>query len=736
MPAGSLPRRSLRILLVLIGFILLLANGHAAARCFGVPEDRDLFVLWSVSVVATSESGDTDSGTFGIAPGATNLYEAGLDIFEPPPDGETRLRLFFFLEQVLKFPPAKFDQSYIAPSDFMDWVMKVEYRGTDPVQITLTWDVQEVLEASEPFYLRMIDGATSIDMLSTSSYVYEATPGTRAFKVVAEPREESSGGLFVVLIAIGYGGVFALFMYFRRRRKKSLKEAQSLRSPASLGGPFLRSLRPWLILLTLLTLLPTASAHHVDPFEVIKVLERNEIPAVYDPQFTREDYLEPEDEVIGLTLGGEARAYPISIMNWHEVVNDLVADVPVAITYCPLCGTGIVFSRMVDGEELTLGVSGRLYKSNLVMFDNETESLWSQITGEAIQGRLHGKKLEWISSSTLPSSEWRFRHPDSRILLPPLPQCAGGRTGNSCRDYTADPYAGYRRSTVVYGDFGGEYTDRILHPKAMVLGIQMGGVAVAYPYSLLEELGIVHDVLNRQPVLVTYVNGSAQAFDPGGRQFASLRDGFMKDSSGEVWRTLTGESPSGDKLRQLEATPSMWFSWAQFYPGSGVHGMRPPSVLSFSLRTSPPEATRVEVLIQEVWLNNTSDFSLDKVMVTVELPEALDYITDDAATQFDDLDRSVEGSGLAYRLPSLSPGFHSFRITTSLVQGDLPGIIFKGTISIQYEDADGRIIEASRQGETFRVVERSSGPTPLFYIVPLMVIPALGWWIIRRMRAS
>lgn len=489
------------------------------------------------------------------------------------------------------------------------------------------------------------------------------------------------------------------------------------------------------VLLLLITSLPTAAANHVDRFEVIWVLWENEIPAVYSPQFTRQNYLSPEEDIIGVYLGGEARAYPIKIMNWHEVVNDVVGGVPIAITYCPLCGTGIVFSRVVEDEELTFGVSGRLYKSNLVMFDNETESLWSQITGEAILGPLHGRRLQWVFSLTLYWSDWKEQHPDSLILMPPLPQCAGGRTGDECRDYTVDPYMGYRLSTVVYSDFGGEYRDTILHPKTTILGIEIGGVAMAYPLIVLEETQVLHDVLNRQQILATFVNGSAQAFDPGGRRFMPFEEGAMKDDEGAVWNRLTGESLSGQKLQPLKTTRAMWFAWAQFQPGSGVYSLRPPSVLTFALSTTPSTVAKGEVLFQDVHLNNTSSLALEEVTIRVNLPQALEYVTDDAPSSSGYYLRSEEGSVLSYVFESISPGTHTFRITTMLKAEGLQGTIFKSTISIEYRDTEGRTISASRQGETFEVVEREPRSlSPLLSLLPLGAIPVIGWWFFRRRR--
>ncbi len=486
-----------------------------------------------------------------------------------------------------------------------------------------------------------------------------------------------------------------------------------------------------LVLLSLL-LLPVAGANHVDQFDILKVLEVGDIPAVYHPTFAREAYFDPGEEVIGLSLGSEARAYPIQVMNWHEVVNDVVGGTPVAITYCPLCGTGVVFSRIVGDQELTLGVSGRLYKSNLVMFDNETRTFWSQINGDAILGPLHGAKLAWVASRTLPWSDWEALHPDSLVLLPPLPQCAGGRTGSACRDYTVDPYRGYRSSTVVYDEFGGEYTDTLLHPKAGVLGIEVGGVAMAYPLFVLEEALVINDVLNGQRVVATFVNGSLQAFDRGGRTFAPEPGIDMVDGEGRIWNRLTGVSSFGEALPRIEAINAMWFIWAEFHPGTGVHSLRPPSVVTFELRPTHPTPTRGELLLQVVSFNNTSDAPLTTLRIRVELGVALDYVGDDASGVSSYRGRTQEDGVLSFAFAPVPPGPQSFLLTTRVRDADLPGIIFKSEVSIEYADADGRTITASRTGETFRVLERVAPPPSYLLLLALLPLPVVLWWVLKR----
>lgn len=487
----------------------------------------------------------------------------------------------------------------------------------------------------------------------------------------------------------------------------------------------------WLVVLVPFLLLPTAVAHHVDPLEVLKVLEVGDIPTIYHPRFTQDAYIDVTETVIGLATGGEARAYPIKIMNWHEVVNDTVDGLPVAITYCPLCGTGVVFSRLVEGNELTLGVSGKLYKSNLVLFDNETGSYWTQIDGEAILGPLHGKRLDWVPSHTVAWGDWVERFPRSLLLLPPLPQCEGGRTGDSCRDYTIDPYRGYRDSTIVYDEFGGEYTDTILHPKAPVLGIVVGGVAMAYPLTVLETSLVVNDVLNRQPLVITYVNGSVQAFDSGDREFSPLPGPMMADESGGLWSRLHGESLSGERLPLVEAGNSMWFAWVEFHPGTGVFALRPPSVLTFALRPTQALQAKGDLLLQEVRFNNTAQVALTNLRMVVDLGVALEFVRDQARALPMLLRSSPEAGKLLYEFGPVPPGPYSFLITARVRDRDLPGVFFRSAVSIEYVDVDGRTVTASKMGDTFRVGERPPFPTHLL-LLAMVPLPLVAWWLYRR----
>lgn len=164
------------------------------------------------------------------------------------------------------------------------------------------------------------------------------------------------------------------------------------------------------------------------------------IPAIDRPRFAPLDQvtdLHPEETVISLIVGGEARAYPLRVLMWHEIVNDVVAGIPVAVTYCPPCNTSIVFDRRLDGRTLDFGTTGKLRHSDLVMYDRQTESWWQQFGGDAIVGELAGRSLEILPSRLESFASFRERAPGGRVLIPDRP---------GARAYGTNPYVGYDRA--------------------------------------------------------------------------------------------------------------------------------------------------------------------------------------------------------------------------------------------------------------------------------------------------
>jgi hypothetical protein len=316
------------------------------------------------------------------------------------------------------------------------------------------------------------------------------------------------------------------------------------------------------------------------------------IPAIVDPVFAADwsavdDSLSDDSRVIGVVRDGDARAYPLAVLNWHEIVNDTF-DVPILVTYCPLCGSGVVADRRVEGETAVFGVSGLLWNSDLVMYDTVTDSLWSQLLGTAIRGPATGTELSLLPAAMATWGEWRAEYPETRVLLPP-PESNTVRGRRQSRDYDRDPYAGYSRSARIgigYNDF----SDDRLDPKASVVGVYSDGVARAYPLEDVWEAGVVNDTVGDLPVVVSAsVNGTLVAYDrrvdgetltfervPPQATDESTADTTPVLRAGDsTWALLSGEGRSGPladtRLRRAnDRSQLFWFAWADFHPETEI----------------------------------------------------------------------------------------------------------------------------------------------------------------------
>ena len=258
------------------------------------------------------------------------------------------------------------------------------------------------------------------------------------------------------------------------------------------------------------------------------------IPAIDRPTFVGArdaTNLRPDDMVLAIVRNGIAKAYPIRILNWHEVVNDRFGADDIVITFCPLCGSGVAFESRAGRRALRFGVSGLLYNSDVLLYDRETQSLWSQIRAQAVAGPLKGGRLTAVPVLHTTWADWRARHRDSLVL--------SQKTGYS-RDYDGDPYAGYEKSAELM--FPVRFRAEGYHPKERVLGIVLEGKAKAYPFvELAKGAGEIADTVAGRAVRIHYSreHQSAEAFDAKGQP--------------------------------LVATTLFWFAWAAFHPDTGIY---------------------------------------------------------------------------------------------------------------------------------------------------------------------
>ncbi len=206
---------------------------------------------------------------------------------------------------------------------------------------------------------------------------------------------------------------------------------------------------------------------------------RDVIPPIDRPKFKPVDeitHLADTEPVIGLEIDGEARAYPLQMMTWHEIVNDTFGTKPVAVTYCPLCNSAVVFDRTVDGKVLDFGTTGKLRNSDLVMYDRQTQSWWQQFLGEAIVGEMTGQKLKFIPARLEAFANFKARYPGGKVLVP---------NNEGLRSYGRNPYAGYdsARSPFLYN---GAMPEGI-EPMARVVAYRMNGELQALALSRLAK---------------------------------------------------------------------------------------------------------------------------------------------------------------------------------------------------------------------------------------------------------
>jgi hypothetical protein len=262
---------------------------------------------------------------------------------------------------------------------------------------------------------------------------------------------------------------------------------------------------------------------------------RDGIPAINQPKFETAadaDWMRDKDRVLALIVGGQAKAYPIGILNWHEIVNDKVGDQHFVVTYCPLCGTGVVFAANIADTALQFGVSGLLYNSDVLLYDRNSESLWSQLLGKSVSGKLKGVNLPQLPAAHTTWKDWQQRHPDTLVL---------SRNTGFNRDYRKSPYSGYEKTRRLYFKVSNK-APADYHPKERVIGLEIDGFFKAYPYSELSKNGqaVFSDTIAGQKVKIQW-NEEAQS-------------GGVTNENGE----------------DLPVISSFWFAWFTFHPDTEI----------------------------------------------------------------------------------------------------------------------------------------------------------------------
>lgn len=257
------------------------------------------------------------------------------------------------------------------------------------------------------------------------------------------------------------------------------------------------------------------------------------IPALSNPEFLtarKANYLNNNDRVVALSVNGESRAYPIKILNYHEIVNDVVGGMPLVVSYCPLCGSALVFKATIDNQRLSFGVSGLLYNSDVLMYDRQTNSLWSQLMMHAVTGSMKGQTLSFIEAEQTTWGDWRQRHPQTQVL--------SDKTGYN-RDYSRSPYQGYEQVPTLF--FPVAKVSDLMASKQKVLGVAVDGKFKAYSLADLKAAGkILKDNLNGTDYTINFNSTSKSA-------------------------TVSHAS------KPLVYITTYWFAWYTFHPETEVY---------------------------------------------------------------------------------------------------------------------------------------------------------------------
>lgn len=358
-------------------------------------------------------------------------------------------------------------------------------------------------------------------------------------------------------------------------------------TPTATGSPDLGKLR-----VTTLNWKTDFTKTNIDLSEIISGgPPKDGIPAIDEPRFesiaAARAWLADQSPVIALEVDGDARAYPLAILIWHEIVNDTVGGAPLVVTFCPLCNTALVFERRIDDRILDFGTTGNLRFSDLVMYDRQTETWWQQAIGEGIVGEYTGRRLTFVPAQIVSLAEFEAAYPSGQVL---------SRETGYRRQYGRNPYVGYDRVDQSPFLFTGVVDGR-LAPMERVVTVGEGEAAFAFPYSELAQTGVAAVTIAGQPIVVLWVPGSASALDAAnidaGRD-VGMTGVFRAELDG---RTLTFERPTGPTgpiadretgsswsvtgratagplagraLQPVVHGDHFWFAWAAFQPATRI----------------------------------------------------------------------------------------------------------------------------------------------------------------------
>ena len=266
-------------------------------------------------------------------------------------------------------------------------------------------------------------------------------------------------------------------------------------------------------------------------------INKDGIPSIDAPVFVgiseADVYLSDDGRGLSVTLGGVTRFYPYQILVWHEVVNDTIADIPIAVTYCALCDSGMVYQRSVHGSVLTFGVSGQVWNANTILYDRETDSRWSQLLGKALDGNYDGTQLIPFPAQVMTWADWKSKYPFGQVL---------SKETGVVRDYTRNPYFGYEEERRVL--FPLDARDDRLHPKEAVYGyIGPEGQTSAYPLQYLVEEGEIVDEVEGRKLTIRY---------------------------GASGISATGENAAGEEI-EVVLRPTYWYVWYAFFPETQLY---------------------------------------------------------------------------------------------------------------------------------------------------------------------